>query len=188
MSFLSQDQVNSLGFLSVGNNVLISSKASIYNAKYISIGNNVRIDDFCILSAGIGGFSIGNNIHIAALTTLIGMGHIQLCDFCNLSSRVSIYSSSDDYSGHTMTNPTIPNEFKNVTNAPVVIGRHVIIGCGSVVLPGVTLEEGVAIGALSLVNKDCITFGIYGGVPSKFIKERDRNLLNIEQQFLNQNI
>lgn len=186
MSFLSLDQIRSLGFLKLGKNVLISSKASIYNPQYISIGDDVRIDDFCILSAGVGGILIGNNIHIAAFTSLIGAAKIQLSDFCNLSSRVSIYSSSDDYSGETMTNPTIPNEYKNVLSEPVIIGKHVIIGCGSVILPGVILESGVAIGALSLVNVNCSSFGIYGGIPVKFIKMRDKNLLNLEVQFQNQ--
>ena len=53
-----------------------------------------------------------------------------------------------------MTNPTVPSEFTNVHHAEVNIGRHVIkIGAGSIVLPGVTLEEGVAVGVLSLIRK-----------------------------------
>ena len=83
-----------------------------------------------------GPIKIGSHVHIAAYTALYGGGGITLCDFCNLSSRVSIYSVSDDYSGETMTNPTIPEEFKIVDRAPVVLGRHVIVGSGTVVLPG----------------------------------------------------
>jgi galactoside O-acetyltransferase len=64
----------------------------------------------------------------------------------------------------------------------VKIGSHVIIGAGSIVLPGVTLEEGVAVGALSLVKKDCEAFGIYMGVPAKRIGGRKRDLLELEQQ------
>ena len=103
-----------------------------------------------------------------------------LGDFCNLSSRVSIYSSSDDYSGQTLTNPTVPDEFKNVTHAPVRLGRHVIVGSGSVILPGVSIGQGVAIGALSLVKQDCDEFGIYAGNPARRIKERSRALLELE--------
>ena len=60
MSFLSKKELNDLGFKSLGENVLISDKCSIYNAKNISIGDNTRIDDFAILSAGDGGIEIGN--------------------------------------------------------------------------------------------------------------------------------
>lgn len=108
---------------------------------------------FCVLSAGSGGIDIANYVHIAVYTSLIGAGRISLGNYCNLSSRVSIYSSSDDYSGMTMTNPMVPSQYTNVTHAPVMLGKHVIVGSGAVILPGVTLEDGVAIGALSLVRK-----------------------------------
>lgn len=184
MGFLSEEQINDMGFASVGNNPRLSDKASYYNCKKIVIGDNVRIDDFCVLSAGAGGIQIGSHVHVAVSSLLIGQGKITLDDFSGVSSRVSVYSSSDDYTGAALTNPTIPAEFTNVTHANVSIGRHVIIGAGSVVLPGVVLEEGVAIGALSLVSKNCKAFGIYSGAPAKRIKERKKDLLKLEQQFL----
>ncbi|MNP41106.1 dTDP-4-amino-4,6-dideoxy-D-glucose acyltransferase [compost metagenome] len=144
----------------------------------------MRIDDFCVLSAGKGGVEIGNYIHIAVYTSLIGAGKITLRDFSNISSKVAIYSSNDDYSGKSMTNPMVPDEFTNVGHADVIVGRHVIIGSGSVILPGVNLEEGVAIGALSMVSKSCEAFWIYSGVPARKIKERTRDLLEVERIFL----
>lgn len=184
MGILTRDQIQELGFAHVGENCRLSDKTSYYNCKHIHIGNNVRIDDFCVLSAGMGGIYIGDYIHIAVYSSLIGAAKITLDDFSNISSRVSIYSSNDDYSGTAMTNPLVPAEFTNVTNADVSVGRHVIIGSGSVVLPGVTLEEGVAVGALSLVTKKCQSFGIYSGVPAKRIKERKRDFLELERKFL----
>lgn len=184
MAFLTQEQLIYMGFASLGNNVLISDKASIYGVDRIYIGNNVRIDDFCVLSAGEGGIKLGNYIHIAVYSSLIGAGQITLDDFCNVSSRVSIYSSNDDYSGGYMTNPMVPSEYTNVKHAGVVLGKHVIIGSGSVVLPGITLHEGVAIGALSLVTKDCDSFGIYIGSPVRRIKNRKRDLLEQESALL----
>jgi galactoside O-acetyltransferase len=184
MAWLTAQQINEMGFASVGSNVLLSDKASYYNCKNIRLGSNIRIDDFCVLSAGDGGIDIGNYIHIAVYSSLIGAANISLADFSNISSRVAIYSSNDDYSGATMTNPTIPKELTNIHNANVKIGRHVIIGAGSIVLPGVTLEEGVAVGALSLVKKDCKAFGIYMGSPAKRISERNRDLITLEKQFL----
>lgn len=184
MAYLDGSTIERLGFRSLGRNVLISDKASLYNCANISLGDNVRIDDFCILSAGENGIDIGQHVHIACYSSLIGAGRIRIRDFANISSRVSIYSSSDDYSGATMTNPTIPAQWTGVIHADVEIGRHVIIGCGSVVLPGITLGKAAAIGALSLVNRDCEPFGIYAGTPARRIKERKRDLLTLEQAFL----
>ena len=182
MAFLSKEQIESMGFNSVGENTLLSDKASYYNCKNIDIGNNTRIDDFCVLSAGEGGIKIGSYVHIAIGVSLIGNEIITVKDFAGLSSRVSIYSSNDDYSGKYMTNPMIPSELTNVTHGAVSIGKHVIIGSGSVILPNVILEDGVAVGALSLVTKNCTEFGIYIGTPAKRVKERKRNLLNLEQE------
>lgn len=186
MALLSRDQLLQMGFASVGEPVYISDKASFYGTSRIHLGNHLRIDDFAVLSAGSGGIELGNYIHIAVYSSLIGAGKITLGDFANISSRVSIYSSSDDYSGATMTNPMVAEQFKKVEHAPVMIGRHVIVGCGAVVLPGVTLHEGAAVGALSLVNRDCQAFGIYAGTPAVWRKERSRDLLALEQAFLRQ--
>jgi galactoside O-acetyltransferase len=164
--------------------VLISSKASFYNPSNIYIGDNTRIDDFCVLSAGTGGIHIGNYIHIAVFSSLIGKGKIIIEDFANISSRVSIYSSNDDYSGRYMTNPTIVEKFTNVTHGSVLIGKHVIIGSGSIILPNITLEEGVCIGALSLVTGNCKGFKVYAGIPAKEIKQRYKNMLKLEKEFL----
>lgn len=184
MAMLSREAIEAMGFSSVGENVQISDRTSFYGASRITLGDNVRIDDFCVISAGAGGIEIGNHVHIAVGATLIGTGKITLSDFVGISSRASIYSSNDDYSGAAMTGPTLPSEFTNVRHADVLMGKHVIVGSGSIILPGVTLEEGVAVGALSLIHKRCEAFGIYVGNPARRIKERKRDLLNMELRFM----
>ncbi len=183
MSFLDQRQLGKFGFKSIGENVQISEKVSIYGAGCISIGNNVRIDDFCVLSAGKDGITIGSHVHIAAYSLLCGRESIVLDDFSGLSSRVSLYSSTDDYLGNALTNPTVPSEFTSVRHGKVHLRKHAIIGAGSVILPGVVIGEGSAVGALSLVNRIVPAFSIVGGVPARVIKERKRGLLELERQF-----
>ena len=184
MALLSAQALATMGFATVGRNVRVSDRTSFHGASRIHLGDDVRIDDFCVLSAGQGGIHIGSHIHVAVYSCMIGAGRITLGDFANISSRVSISSSSDDYSGASMTNPTIPNAYKNVDDAEVRIGRHVVIGSGTVVLPGAVLEDGVAVGALSMVRDHCAEFGIYAGVPARRVRERSRELLEVEQRFL----
>ncbi len=179
-SFYDDKELQGLGLQSYGENVYISRKASIYGADRISIGDNVRIDDFCILSGCI---QIGNFIHIAAYSALYGgTSGIRIEDFANISSRVSVYSISDDYSGASMTNPMIPDEYKNVINKKIYIGKHVIIGSTSVVLPGVVLKEGSAFGSFSLIKCDSEEWSINAGIPCKKLKERKRGALEMEKK------
>lgn len=185
MSFYTQKELQDLGFNFVGENVLVSRKSSLYGIKNISIGDNSRIDDFCVISASDNGIYIGKNVHIAVFCSLIGAEKIELSDYSGLSSRVSIYSSSDDYSGNWMTNPTIPDDFTNVVSKPVILNKHVIIGSGTVVLPGVILDEGVAVGALSLITKKFKANVIISGVPARVIKKRNTGYIDIEYKMSN---
>lgn len=81
-----------------------------------------------------------------------------------------------------MTNPTVPAEYTGVTHAPVTLERHVIVGSGSVVLPGVTLEQGVAIGARSVIRNHRTAFGIYSGNPARRVSERKQDLLVLAER------
>lgn len=182
MSIYTSDELGAMGFADLGCNVNISRKASLYGVERISIGSNVRIDDFCVISAGKEGISIGNYIHIAVYSSIIGAGRITLEDYCNISSRVAIYSSNDDYTGEFMTNPMVPSKYTNVQHAPVKICQHAIIGSGSVVLPGVNISKGSAVGALSLVAKSLASWGIYAGQPARFIKVRKQDLESKERE------
>ena len=166
-----------MGFKSLGKNVLISDKASIYRPDRISIGDNTRIDDFCILSAGVGGIEIGRYVHIACYASILGAGKVQMCDFSGISSRVSIFSSSDSYSGLFMTNPTLPKEVTHTIHDDVYLGKHVVVGCGSVILPGIKLQEGCAVLSMTVVNRSYDKDTIIGGIPGR--PQRNRRLPDI---------
>ena len=51
MGWLGRRELDRLGFRSLGRDVRISDRCSIYGAEAISIGNHVRIDDFAIITA-----------------------------------------------------------------------------------------------------------------------------------------
>lgn len=172
MPYLTSQQLTSMGFRSIGRNVLISDVARIHNPANISLGSNIRIDDFCVLSAGQGGIDIGSHVHLGCYCSLVGAENISMGDYSGLSARVSIFSSSDDYSGETMTNPTVPISLRKLQNGPVRIGRHVVIGAGTVVLPGISICDSAAIGALTLVARTVEPSAIMLGVPARKVGTR----------------
>jgi galactoside O-acetyltransferase len=183
MAFLSRQALRRLGFAAVGTDVSISDRASIHGASRIALGSHVRIDDFAILSAGVEGIRIGSYVHIACHCSLIGKALIEVGDLSTLSSRVAVYSSNDDYTGAGLTNPMLPTQYRRVTEVPVRIGRHVVVGSGSVILPGVTIGEGAAVGALTLVNRTLDPFTIYAGIPARRLRDRSKAFLELEAQW-----
>lgn len=162
--------------------ILIHSTAVIVDFDSITFGNNIRIDPFVVISCS--NLVIGSHVHIATGCCIFGRSKITLGDFANLSAQVLVYSSSDDYSGKTMTNPTVPNEYKAVEHAPVTIGRHCILGAKSVVLPGSSLGEGAAIGSSALVKGEISPWTISVGIPARPIKERSKECTLKEKEFL----
>lgn len=173
-----------MGFKFLGRDVQISAKASIYNADLIEIGDYSRIDDFCVLSGKI---SMGRNVHIAVFCNLAGGSEgITIEDFAGIAYGSHIFSQSDDYSGQALTGPTIPEKFKKETKKAIRIGKHCIVGTGSLIFPGVILGEGTSVGALSLITKSTEEWSIYFGVPAKKIKNRQRQLLELEKEYLSE--
>ena len=183
MAWLTDEALSSMGFKRIGDNVRISDKASIHDCGQIEIGDNSRIDDFCVVSGKV---SIGRNVHIAVFCNVAGgeMG-IELADFSGLAYRCTVFSQSDDYSGLTLTNPTVPDEYKKESKAAVRIGRHCIVGTGSIILPGVDMADGCSLGAMSMLTKSTEGWGVYFGVPAKRMKDRRKDLLQLEQEYLN---
>jgi len=182
MGFLSRADLERVQFKKLGRDVLISDRASIYNPQLIEIGDHSRIDDFCVVSGHV---TIGRNVHIAVFCNVAGGEKgVFIADFAGLAYGCHVFSQSDDYSGRFMTNPTVPDAYKLEAKAPVTIKRHAIVGACSVILPGVVVEEGVSVGAMSLVTKPTEPWTVYFGIPAKRLKRRRRDLLDLEREYL----
>ena len=129
MAYYTDEELRQIGFKSIGKNVKVSSKASIYGAEQIEIGDNSRVDDFCILAGKI---RLGRNIHITPYCNLAGgTKGIIIDDFATLAYGVNLFTQSDDYLGETMTNSTVPPKYKKEFKKEIHICKHVIIGAGS---------------------------------------------------------
>jgi galactoside O-acetyltransferase len=174
------DQFHQLNLASLGQDVTIWERAKIVNSQVVSIGDSVIIDDFVFIMGG-SKTAIGSFVHIGSFTSITGGGELILEDFSGLSSGVRIYTGNEDYLGGCLTNPTVPYPYRVATRSFVHIKKHAIIGANTVILPGVVIGEGAAIGANSLVTKDCEPWKVYFGSPVKAIKIRSKEkILELE--------
>lgn len=183
-AFYTEQELNLFPFKHLGANVKIKKTAALYFVENISIADNVRIDDFSIIVASANQTVIGSYVHIASHCYIAASGGFAMSDFSGLAPGVSVFTGSDDYSGNQLTNPTLPKKYTGGKSAPVILGRHVIIGSNSVILPGVNIGVGSAVGACSLITKSLDSWGVYFGTPAKKIKNRSQKLLTLENEFL----
>ena len=105
-------------------------------------------------------------------------------DFSGLAFGVTIFAQSDDYGGAALTNATVPMEYRKIARGRVELGRHVIIGTATVVFPGGICGEGTSVGACSMLTKSTEPWSVYFGVPARRIKERKRDMLELERKYL----
>jgi acetyltransferase-like isoleucine patch superfamily enzyme len=182
MAWLTQNQLEDLCFKRLGRDVKISDRASLHDTALMEIGDYTRIDDFCVISGKV---VLGRNVHIAVFCNIAGGAEgVTLEDFSGLAYGCHVFSQSDDYSGLSLTNPTIPKALKNERKSKVHIGRHCIVGTNSLIFPGVTMAEGCSLGAMSMLTKSTEPWTTYFGIPAKKLKKRKNDLLALEKAYL----
>lgn len=110
---------------------------------------------------------IGNGTVIGDSCLLDGRGGLEIGQNCNFSSNVSVYTMEHDYNSSDFGGKSLP----------VVIGNRVWLSCNTIVLPGVTIEEGGVLAAGAVATKKIDGFSVYVGIPAKKKVERSKELV-----------
>jgi len=152
----------------------------IIGIENIEFGKNIIIDDFVLIYAKEK-IKISNFVHIASFSSISGGGELIMEDFSGLASGCRIITGSDDFKGWGFGNPTIDNQFRNAKVGKVRIGKFAIIGTNSIILPDVTIGEGVTVAANSLTTKDLEPWGIYFGNKKIGTRNKEEVLKNYEK-------
>lgn len=159
--------------MSEKNSNIVSSMIRVRGS--LELGEHCIVDDFCYFAADI---QTGSYVHISHGVTVLGKGNrCAIGDFSAIGPGVRIVCASDDYDGG-IAGPQIPTQFKRrPVRGDIRIGRHCVIGANSVILPGVQMPDGVAIGALSMVRPEdpMEPYGLYAGCPLRFLRRRESN-------------
>lgn len=105
--------------------------------------------------------SIGKNVFINACCCFQDQGGISISDGVLIGHRVVLA---------TINHGLLPDERHGNYPAPIVIGKNVWIGSGSIVLPGITIGENAVVAAGAVVAGDVEPGAVVAGVPARFIK------------------
>ena len=126
--------------VSVGD--LLTERAT--NARQYGWGEGTTCYDNVLV---LGDVRIGKQTWIGPNVVLDGRDGLEIGDYCSISAGVQIYTH------HTVL-WSLSGGKQKMEKAPTKIGSRVYIGPNSVISKGVTIGDGVVIGALSLVNRD----------------------------------
>ena len=166
----------------LGRNAIIGKTVRIRYPELVSIGDDCIIDDFTYISTAL---ELAAKVHVSAGCKIVGgrLARVTMGSYSTLAPNVVLAAGSDDYVAGIAT-PLVPREAKgNLEVGVISIGRHSIVGAGTVVLPNVTFGEGACVGALSLMKQDLEPWFLYAGIPCRRIKARDREgILQLERE------
>ena len=112
------------------------------------------------------GLTLANNVAVGWFAELDARGGITVGHDTNISSHVKIITGS-----HDIDDPKFTADF-----LPVHIGHHCWIGTGATILQGVKIGDGAVVAAGAVVTKDIPAKTVWGGVPAKYIRDRNSEL------------
>lgn len=156
-----------------GNSLSIGYMASAFNCKFgirNTLGPMVEINN-----STLGDFTyIGQNSRVSRTTVgkftcigpdvLINLGNHPTNGFVSIHPA---FFSTSRQSGIAFVSKDLFVEYENC-----VIGNDVWIGARAIILSGVTIGDGVIVGAGSVVTKDVPAYAIVAGVPAKVLRYR----------------
>jgi acetyltransferase-like isoleucine patch superfamily enzyme len=157
-------------FLKLGKRVYVSALGK----EGIAFGNNVGIGAYSsiIVSTSLNNLGkyirIGNNVGIGEYAYLGGAGGLDIGDDCIVGQYLSCHPENHNY-----LELNTPIRLQGVTRKGIRIGKNCWIGSKVTILDGVTIGNGCVIAAGAVVTRSFPDNSIIGGVPAKFIKNRD---------------
>ena len=126
-------------------------------------GKNVNIEHGAVISSKL---SIGDNSGIGI--DCVVSGELTVGTDVMMGPECIIFARD-----HEFSDVNIPMRLQGYREkGPCVIGDDVWIGRRVMIMPGVTIGNGVVIAAGAVVTKDVPDFAVVGGVPAKVIKYR----------------
>jgi acetyltransferase-like isoleucine patch superfamily enzyme len=150
---------------------------TVMNPQAIHIGSATMISGHVALSAGWGPHheGLGNRIVVIGDRCLIGRGssvvghrYIEIGDDVWTGHNVHITDMNHDY-----VDVDLPISVQNQPEAPVRIGSGSWLGHNTVVLPGVTIGRHVVVGAGSIVTADLPDYSVAVGSPARVVRQYD---------------
>jgi galactoside O-acetyltransferase len=165
------NELRGFGFTSVGKNVKVSRKCSLYFMQGW-LGDHVRIDDYCTLKGDV---VIGSYVHIANYVMISAMsGRVTFRPFSSAAARSTILTTTDDHRANTLSNSCVPKQYLTSITGPITVGIGTLVGTHCVVLPNVTIGDGASIGSGCVVYRDVPDGGVLR-MPRPELLDRKRD-------------
>ena len=148
--------------------------AALFGERYIEVGSGTVVGPYVSLSAGVSPahelgdttvVTIGDRCLIGKGSGIVGHERIEIGDDVFTGHQVYITDANHGYD-----DPDLPIGRQFAPSRPVLIGSGSWLGHGSIVLPGATIGRHVVVGAGSVVTGDLPDFSVAVGNPARVVR------------------
>lgn len=133
------------GLMEIGDDTRVQPGFKFGQRDVIVIGHHCQVNENVYIQSAL----IGNHVMIAQQVAILAVTH----NFDRFDVPIILQGSTGV--------------------RPVTIKDDVWIGRNAVIMPGITIENGVIVGAGAVVTKNIPAYAIVGGVPAKIIRYRN---------------
>lgn len=140
------------------------TRLDVFPFNKFNLGIGSVIEDFATINNGVGDVIIGDHSFIGIGNVIIGP--VTIGNHVILAQNIVVSGLN-----HAYEDVTISPALQKVTCKQIIIGDDVWIGANSVIVAGITIGKHSIIGAGSVVTKNVPEFSVAVGNPAKIIKK-----------------
>ncbi|MGC4233793.1 MAG: acyltransferase [Niabella sp.] len=140
------------------------ARMDIFPYNRFSLGKNSLIEDFAVVNNGVGDVHIGEDSIIGIGCAIIGP--VTIGNHVMFAQHIAISGLNHGYEDVNM-----PPAKQQVVCKEIIIEDNVWIGANAVITAGVRIGKHSVIGAGSVVTKDIDAYSVVVGNPAKVLKQ-----------------
>jgi acetyltransferase-like isoleucine patch superfamily enzyme len=140
------------------------TRMDVFPFNEFNLGSRSIIEDFATVNNGVGNVNIGDD-------TIIGLGNVIIGPITIGNSVMFAQNIVASGLNHGYEDVDMPPSQQKVNCKLITIADEVWIGANSVITAGVTIGKHSVIGAGSIVTKDIPEFCVAVGNPARIIKK-----------------
>ena len=157
--------------ITIGENSIIkfSNEFKLTENAKLQIGDNCTLKEnsYFLLTKPNPFLKLGNYGGIGRGCYIAIKDYLEIGDYTRLGPNVTILDQDHTFKKDDL----IMNQQAKIEK--VLIGKDAWIGANVTILKGISIGDGAIIGANAVVTRNIPPYEIWGGVPAKFLKNRD---------------
>lgn len=143
-----------------------SARMDVLPFRPFALGARSTVEDYAVINNGVGTVAIGDDVRVGIGSVVIGP--VQIGNHVIIAQHVVMSGLNHSYEAINT-----PIHLQPVSTRPIVIDDECWIGANAVITAGVRIGKHSVVGGGSVVTKDVPPYSVVVGNPARLIRQYD---------------